>query len=300
MTSRWEKDDAPLLDRLPPSLLASGKTREHTQRALYQLFQRWAKNLSPHQRLAARLLITEKTLARLLQTLEREGAEELGRLLEEPGIRAELARVLHQALVSWPRQPVKQVIAAVGPERVSRALRWAAAYGAGTLRRSATREFLLSRLDEALVKAEERTLGEFLNPLSAEQIGAALSEAAVSMPVRSWLQSTARAAFQAILDRPIGRLGALIPPDRLEPTAAALSEVLWEWAQTQLPAVVEKIDLETMVERKVMGFSLQRLEELVRETTQRELNLIVRLGYLLGAVVGVVAYIASQLVLGSF
>jgi len=40
----------------------------------------------------------------------------------------------------------------------------------------------------------------------------------------------------------------------------------------------------------VLGFSVQRVEELVRATTQRELDLIVRLGYVLGACVGLVAW----------
>jgi uncharacterized membrane protein YheB (UPF0754 family) len=45
-----------------------------------------------------------------------------------------------------------------------------------------------------------------------------------------------------------------------------------------------------MVERKVLGFSTQRVEEIVRGVTQRELNLIVQLGYVLGAAIGAGQY----------
>ena len=38
------------------------------------------------------------------------------------------------------------------------------------------------------------------------------------------------------------------------------------------------------------GFSLERIEQIVRATTQRELDVIVRLGWVLGAIVGLVAY----------
>ena len=48
-----------------------------------------------------------------------------------------------------------------------------------------------------------------------------------------------------------------------------------------------------MVEEKVLGFSLERIEEIVRNTTQRELDLIIRLGYVLGAMVGGLAYLVS-------
>ena len=60
--------------------------------------------------------------------------------------------------------------------------------------------------------------------------------------------------------------------------------------------VVEKIDVQTMVEQKVLGFSLERIEEIIRNATHRELRIIVRLGYVLGAVVGSVAYVISLLI----
>ena len=50
-----------------------------------------------------------------------------------------------------------------------------------------------------------------------------------------------------------------------------------------------------MVEEKVLGFSLDRIEKIVRNTTQRELDLIIKLGYVPGAVVGAVAYAVSIL-----
>ena len=40
------------------------------------------------------------------------------------------------------------------------------------------------------------------------------------------------------------------------------------------------------VEEKVLHFPTPRMEEIVRKVTDRELKLIVRLGYVLGAVIG--------------
>jgi uncharacterized membrane protein YheB (UPF0754 family) len=67
---------------------------------------------------------------------------------------------------------------------------------------------------------------------------------------------------------------------------AALGDPIWEWLQTQVPAVVERIDVARRVEEKVLDFPTQKMEEIVRRVTHRELKLIVRLGYLLGAVIG--------------
>ena len=50
-----------------------------------------------------------------------------------------------------------------------------------------------------------------------------------------------------------------------------------------------------MVERKVLGFSTARIEEIIRGVTERELNMIVRLGYVLGAIIGLITFAAGQL-----
>ena len=60
----------------------------------------------------------------------------------------------------------------------------------------------------------------------------------------------------------------------------------YDWAVAQLPGIVERMNIEEMVERKVLGFSTQRVEEMIRNVTQRELDLIVNLGYVLGAIIG--------------
>jgi uncharacterized membrane protein YheB (UPF0754 family) len=315
---RWSRDPTPLLELLPPAavaaveeavadllpslldrltdVLASPQARQRTEQALHQLFHRVAQDLLLHQRLVARLLVTEKTIARLLDAFQRDGAEELARLLYQPAVRAELARSINQALLASLQRPVGEIVAHLGPERIKATARAAAAMLAGMLQHPETRDYLLGRLDEALAKTEERTLGELLSRISASRLAELLSQAATTVPIRSWLESAAKAAFQGLLDRPIGRIVAVVSPDKLERTAWALSNALWEWTQRQVPEIVQQIDLESMVERKVMSFSLGQLEALVRQTTQRELDLIVRLGYLLGAMVGAVAYLVSRLI----
>ena len=53
--------------------------------------------------------------------------------------------------------------------------------------------------------------------------------------------------------------------------------------------------MQGLVEQKVLGFSTARMEELIRNVTQRELTLIVQLGYVLGAIVGLIAWGISAL-----
>ena len=74
---------------------------------------------------------------------------------------------------------------------------------------------------------------------------------------------------------------------------AGIATAAWTWVQEQIPRVVGQIQVPAMVEEKVLGFSTQRMEEIVRNVTQRELDLIVRLGYWLGGLVGVIAFLVS-------
>ena len=65
-----------------------------------------------------------------------------------------------------------------------------------------------------------------------------------------------------------------------------MGDPVWEWLQTQVPSVIEQIDIAGRVEQKVLEFPPAKMEELVRKVTHKELRIIVRLGYVLGGVIG--------------
>src|SRR5436305_15249280 len=76
-------------------------------------------------------------------------------------------------------------------------------------------------------------------------------------------------------------------PKRL---AAQAAPVIWEWVHDQLPELIKKLDVQSMVERKVMAFSVERVEEILRNVIQNELNLIITTGYVLGGLIGVCTF----------
>jgi len=119
---------------------------------------------------------------------------------------------------------------------------------------------------------------------------AARSERARGMAVEA-----VRGAGVALLDRPIGRLGRWLPDDMSRRLVANAAPAVWEQIIEKLPALLETVDIPAMVERKVLGFSTQRVEDLVRGVTQRELNLIVRLGYVLGGAIGAAQFAVESL-----
>jgi hypothetical protein len=224
-----------------------------------------------HERVMAKLMITEKRLERLLGGLEGDGGglDELAELFETPEFRARVANAVNDAVVRFLRTPLAQRLWALGPDRLDGLERAAAEFIVAALRARETRAWAVARAHEAIGLAR----------------GALTAEGG-----RQRVTDVAHAAVRGLLDKPIGRPADLLPPGTETRLRHALAEPLWLWMQRQVPAVVSQLSVQDMVEQKVMGFSIEKMEELVKRVTERELKLIVRLGYVLGAFVGLVAW----------
>jgi len=158
-----------------------------------------------------------------------------------------------------------------------------------------TRAFVERTVHDALGRAESRTWGEVLAPISDDEMVEWVLAAVRSPRAAELAVGAAGGAARAVLDRPIGRIGRWLPEDAAQRMSAVAAPAAWDWFVSQIPGFLETLDVEGMVERKVLGFSTQRVEELVRNVTQRELDVIVYLGYLLGAFIGLTTFAIERL-----
>jgi uncharacterized membrane protein YheB (UPF0754 family) len=142
-----------------------------------------------------------------------------------------------------------------------------------------------------------RTWGEVLENVPTERLSGWVVEAARSDAARRGATGVVRRLADTLLDRPIGRPASWLPDDASERIEAGLGPVVWGWLQGQVPDVVQRLDVARRVEDKVNEYPVPKLEELVRRVTDRELKLIVQLGYLLGAVIGA-ALVGVDVILG--
>ena len=295
--ARLLRDERPLLERLPiglvaalqqaiadylpvaverlGALLADPDARERIRTGLKRFLDRAIRNLMVHERLVAKLVVTERTIERLLQSLEGEGLGELTEVLEAPEFRAQVARAVNDAVVRFLRTPLAERLWALGPDRLDGLERTAADYVIAALRAPETRAWAVARAREAIELGRRALAGEAGRQRVAE---------------------AAHAAVTALLDKPIGRPADLLPPDAEARLRHTLTEPLWSWMQRQVPVVVSQLSVQELVEQKVLGFSVERMEELIRTVTQRELTLIVQLGYVLGAIVGLLAFGLNRLI----
>lgn len=209
----------PLIDKVPPAVvtalesattaylpvamtkfgafLGQPTTRVKVRDALHGMFNRFVDDMRFHERIFAKLMMTEKKFDTVLDAIEKDGVEQIVGLLEEPEIRQEISKAIHDAILAYLQKPISDVL---------------------------------------------------------------------------------------------GDVEARKDPDAPRRLAASAAPVIWDWIDEQIPELVKKLDVQSMVERKVMAFSVERVEEILLMVIEKELRMIIIAGYVLGALVGAASF----------
>jgi uncharacterized membrane protein YheB (UPF0754 family) len=215
----------PLIDKVPPAVvtalenattaylpvamtklgafLGQPTTRVKLRDALHGMFNRFVDDMRFHERVFAKLMMTEKKFDAALDAIEKDGVEHIVGLLEEPEVREEISKAIHDAILAYLQKPISDVL---------------------------------------------------------------------------------------------GDVEARKDPDAPRRLAAAAAPVIWDWIDEQIPELVKKLDVQSMVERKVMAFSVERVEEILLMVIEKELRMIILAGYVLGALVGVLSFGVQKLI----
>ena len=156
-----------------------------------------------------------------------------------------------------------------------------------------TRAFAIEKLEAGLARASRRTWGELLDGVPPDRLAQWVVRAARSDIAAAIYRASSRRLATAVMERPIGRPARLLPADAPRRLQDAVSEPLWQWLQSQIPSVVRRLDVRRRVEDKVREFPVEQMEQLVRRVTGRELRTIIYLGYLLGALIGVLLVVIN-------
>jgi uncharacterized membrane-anchored protein YjiN (DUF445 family) len=304
--------DAPVLERVPPavartvegavaaylpmavsgvgSMLQHPAARERIRVALHELFQRFVADLQFYERVIARLIVTERTFDKVIDSLERDGVEQLAALLDDPTVRDEITRSVEEAIARFLHQPAAAVVGGAGSERAAELERALGDYLLRVLRAEGTRTFLVGGVTRLLERVQARTWGDLLGLVDDELLSDWIVGAVASPRAKEIIHDAARQAVNRLMERPIGRIGRWLPPDAAPRFARIISPAIWNWIEAQVPTVVDRLHVQEMVERKVLTFDQDRLEQLIRGVIDRELRLIIRTGYVLGGLIAVVLF----------
>jgi uncharacterized membrane protein YheB (UPF0754 family) len=270
-------------------MLDDPAARAKVEQILHELLDRFMRDLKFHQRLVAALVITPDTIDRVLRAIEKEGATKISELLQDPSVREAMARGVNNAIVDFLRKPVNSVLGNPGDESVVNARQTVVRWVVDLARDAQTRAFAVEKLQGLMQSAQGRTWGDVLKPLPSDRVADAVVVAARSERAQQIYREGVVKGIDWLLQRPIGRLADKFGEDAAPRAERALAEPLWRWVQEQVPSIAQRLDIAMRVEQKILEFPTSQLEALVRGVTERELKLIVKLGYVLGGLIGTVS-----------
>ena len=308
---RLAQDGQPLVDRLPPGLvgtveasisdylpvaierigavLSDPEAKGKIHLALREAFDRSVRDLLLHERLLAKLVVTDQTFTRLLDGLERDGFERFAESLAAPEMRLQLTRAVNEGLASFLRIPLRDRLERMGPEKRAALAGTLGDWLLAVARDDTTRTVAARAVDRLLDASQRRTWNDLLGSVRPEDVARFIARAVAGEEGRRWVAEATTASLRSLVQRPLGRPSAWLGAESTAKARQAILNAAWGWTERQVPGVVAQFNVQEMVEQKVLGFSTQRMEEIIRHVTQRELTLIVQLGYVLGAFVGLVA-----------
>ncbi len=289
-------DYLPLVMERLGRLLEDPLARARVESTIHDLLERFMKDLRFHQRVVAKLIITEETVDKVIDTLEAEGANRLGDLLREGDVQDAMARSVNEAIVDFLRRPVIDVLGKPEDPQVGSALDSITEWAVDATRDPEVREFLLDRGEAAVLKAGERSWADVVRLVPAHRAGGWIASGLRSEAGRDMFGQFKEWLTDRILSQPIGSFERYGREGAARRLTEALADPVWEWIAGKVPEVAANIRISDRVETKILEFPIPELERLVRSITEKELNLIVRLGYFLGAGIGLVLVLIRHLI----
>jgi uncharacterized membrane protein YheB (UPF0754 family) len=271
------------------SLLDDPGARAKVERVMHELLDRFISDLKFHQRLVAALVIPPDVVDRVIRAIEAEGANKISDLLQDSAVRDAMARGVNSAIVDFLAKPVVSVLGQPDDPAVVDAKHTVTEWALTIARDPQTHTFLVDRLRTLLVRAEERTWGDIFTHIPPDRIAAAVVSAARSERAAVLYRDLTDQAVSWLLQRPLGRLADHVSADAPARVERAIAPALWQWLQEQVPKIAQRIDIAARVEQKILEFPTAQVELLIRGVIERELQLIVRLGYVLGAGIGLLS-----------
>jgi uncharacterized membrane protein YheB (UPF0754 family) len=137
-----------------------------------------------------------------------------------------------------------------------------------------------------------RALLEHARPDSAEKLKEFLARGLMNVLSRDetarTINSILATQIEKLLITPIGRVGDLVPEEKVRRASVVLTERITSAARERLPATIAEFDIGGIVREKVAGYPVKKLEELVLSVAKQHLRTIELFGLFMGFFIGVV------------
>ncbi|MFU8856350.1 MAG: DUF445 family protein [Deferrisomatales bacterium] len=215
----------------------------------------------------------------------------LGELVYQQENRARLEQGVTDALDRVLGRTPAQLLEALPKEAVDRLWDQATEWVCGQLRRPQVAQALALVLDRELSALFRTNLGELARAAGVEAEGARgwaehLAARAGDGRLRAFVEREAPALIETSLRAPLGRLDRHVPRALLAEVTGLGLDHLMPVISAQVPAILGIVDVKSLIEREILAFSPEEVENVILGVARRELRMITWWGGVLGALVG--------------
>ncbi len=283
------------LDRLG-DLLSDPEARARIEHALREAFDSSVRGMMLHERVLAKLVVTDRTIERLVDGFEHEGFDRFAAALEGEEMRTRLAQAVREAVINFLLMPTSDRIARMGDERRDAVVSSLGDWLVTIAREPGTRHVIDAAADRAMEALERRTWGDVLRAVRPERVATFAAGALTGEQGRRTVETLITNVVDRLLEQPLGRPAEWIGPEMTLSLRQGVIDEAWTWVQAQIPRLVQQIQVREIIEQKVNDLPIERVENLIRDVSQKELDLIVKIGYVLGGVFGFGAFWLGRLI----
>jgi uncharacterized membrane protein YheB (UPF0754 family) len=201
-------------------------------------------------------------------------------------------------------RPVNELVGNVAPERLEMIKDQIAARILSMARSPELSTSVSAYATDALERLRPHTLRALLEHARADSAGEIknfLARGLMNVLSREETARTINAILatqvEKLLVAPIGRVGDLVPEEKVRRASVILAERIESAARERLPHAIAEFDIGGIVREKVSGYPITKLEDLVLSVAKHHLRTIELFGLLIGFFIGVVqaAYLYFRL-----
>jgi uncharacterized membrane protein YheB (UPF0754 family) len=293
LLNRLDQETPGLLQKLA-AMVQEPLMQERITTALCQAVAGFTASLGPMAALLGNFIKPELIESKIRGYLSRNGAE-LSHWLTDENVQDRVTAVLRQKADTLLHTPLAELLKDLDPAKIATGRTAVAGQIMAGLRAPATRQALADLIRNSFAAQKDRDLNELLTKL----LGATGPREAKDWATAELIAMVRSRNFKRMLERllsdlldnkllasPIGPLESYLP----EKIREGISDFLLEQTNAilikEVPALVESLNINEIVTRKVDSLDLLKLEELLLSIMQEQFKYINLFGALLGFILG--------------
>ncbi|WP_457573760.1 DUF445 family protein [Desulfolithobacter sp.] len=290
------REQAPRLLEQLARMLAEPTMREKIICGIRDAINGFLSTLGPLAAMASSFLDAGSLEKKIRQYLE-DKEENIATWLKQPAVQDRFADVLGQQAEKFLATPISSLLDKVDGEQLDRIFQETAHQLLAVLRTEGVRRTFASLLHdsmESMLDEGRRPLAEVVGRLLGPETTVSLQQTIVresitlvrSRQVKTIIDSMLGTMIDQLIARPIGVLRDLMPAGVRRGITEYLVQQINRLLQSQVPGLVDSLNIRRIVTEKVDSLDLLRLEGLLLSIMEEQFKYINLFGALLGFLIG--------------